>query len=103
VTFRTDGADNITPMTTTLASEPVTRPPAQEPSFLELASYGDRVFRWLLTLGALTIPILLGFLVFELWQGSRLAMTNSAWTSSPRAPGTPWRSSSGPSRSSSGR
>jgi phosphate transport system permease protein len=87
VTFRTDASDNISPMTTTLASEPVTRPPAQEPPSLEVASYGDRVFRWLLTLGALTIPILLGFLVYELWMGSRLAIgkfgldfvTSSTW------------------------
>src|ERR687891_2731345 len=74
-------------MTTTLASEPVTRPPAQAPRSLELTSHGDRVFRWLLTLGALTIPLLLGFLVFELWLGSRLAIekfglgfvTTSTW------------------------
>jgi phosphate transport system permease protein len=74
-------------MTTTLASEPVTRPPAQEPASLEVTSYGDRVFRWLLTLGALTIPVLLGFLVYELWMGSRLAIgkfgldfvTTSTW------------------------
>jgi phosphate transport system permease protein len=87
VTFRTDAADNITPMTTTLASEPVTPPSVQEPPSLELASYGDRVFRWLLTLGALSVPILLGFLVFELWVGSRLAIgkfgldfvTTSTW------------------------
>jgi phosphate transport system permease protein len=87
VTFRTDAPDNITPMTTTLASEPVTGPPAQEPPSLEVASYGDRVFRWLLTLGAVSIPLLLGFLVYELWMGSRLAIdkfgldfvTTSTW------------------------
>ncbi len=87
MTFRTDAPDNITLMTTTLASEPVTPAPVQEPPSLELASYGDRVFRWLLTLGALSIPILLGFLVFELWMGSRLAIgqfgldfvTSSTW------------------------
>src|ERR687891_2419751 len=74
-------------MTTTLASEPVTRPPAQAPRSLELTSHGDRVFRWLLTLGALTIPLLLGFLVFELWDGAALAIgrfgfdfvTSSTW------------------------
>src|SRR5918996_3034533 len=74
-------------MTTTLASEQVTQPPAQAPSSLEVTSHGDRVFRWLLTLGALTIPLLLGFLVFELWVGSRLAIgkfgldfvTTSTW------------------------
>jgi phosphate transport system permease protein len=87
VTFRTDASGNITPMTTTLASEPVSRPPSQEPPSLEVTSYGDRVFRWLLTLGAVSIPILLGFLVYELWMGSRLAIakfgldfvTTSTW------------------------
>jgi phosphate transport system permease protein len=87
VTFRTGASDNISPMTTTLASEPVTRPPPQDPASLEVTSYGDRVFRWLLTLGALTIPLLLGFLVYELWMGSRLAIgkfgldfvTTSTW------------------------
>ncbi|CAN5901870.1 phosphate ABC transporter permease subunit PstC [soil metagenome] len=74
-------------MTTSLASEPSTPPDVQESRSLELASYGDRVFRWLLTLGALFIPVLLGFLVYELWQGSRLAIgefglsfvTTSTW------------------------
>jgi phosphate transport system permease protein len=61
-------------MTTSLASEPSAPPRVQESRSLELASYGDRVFRWLLTLGALFIPILLGFLVFELYAGSRLAI-----------------------------
>jgi phosphate transport system permease protein len=61
-------------MTTSLASEPSAPPHVQESRSLELASYGDRVFRWLLTLGALFIPILLGFLVFELYAGSRLAI-----------------------------
>ncbi len=32
---------------------------------LERSSYGDRVFKLLLTLGALTVPVLLGFLVFR--------------------------------------
>lgn len=31
-------------------------------------------FRWLLTMAALAIPVLLAFLVFELWSGSRLAI-----------------------------
>ena len=74
-------------MTTTLAGEPGTGPPAEEPPSLQLASHGDRVFRGLLTLGALSIPILLGFLVYELWTGSRLAIgkfgldfvTSSTW------------------------
>ena len=77
-------------MTTTVAREPAPAAPERqprEPSSLELASYGDLLFRWLLTLGALTIPLLLGFLVYELWSGSRLAIarfgfdfvTQSTW------------------------
>jgi phosphate transport system permease protein len=54
---------------------------------LQGAATGDRIFRILLTLGALAIPILLGFLVYELWIGSRLAvakfgvsfLTTSTW------------------------
>jgi phosphate transport system permease protein len=50
-------------------------------------SVGDRVFRLLLTLAALAAPVLLGFLVYELYSGSRLAMakfgfdfvTGSTW------------------------
>ena len=61
------------------------RPPPQ-PS-LERSSYSDRVFKGLLTLAALAIPVLLGFLVFELWGGARLAIgkfgfdfvTTSTW------------------------
>ena len=47
----------------------------------------DRLFRVVLTLAALAIPVLLGFLVYELYMGSRLAMgqfgfsfiTESVW------------------------
>lgn len=54
---------------------------------LQGAATGDRIFRIVLTLGALAIPILLGFLVYELWIGSRLAvakfgvsfLTTSTW------------------------
>jgi phosphate transport system permease protein len=60
--------------TTVVAGDPIIRPPGQDPPSLELASHGDRVFRLLLTLGALIVPVLLGFLVYELWQGSRLAI-----------------------------
>ena len=41
---------------------------------LEQADYGDRVFKGLLTFAALAVPILLAFLVFELWDGARLAI-----------------------------
>jgi phosphate transport system permease protein len=54
---------------------------------LERVNYGDRVFKALLTVAALAVPILLGFLVYELWAGSRLAigrfgfgfLTSSTW------------------------
>ncbi len=41
---------------------------------LERASYGDWVFRILLTLGAVAIPVLLAFLVYQLYSGSHLAI-----------------------------
>jgi phosphate transport system permease protein len=54
---------------------------------LERVNYGDRVFKLVLTLAALLIPVLLAFLVYELWTGSRLAIdrfgfsfvTSSTW------------------------
>ena len=59
---------------------------AAKPS-LERSSYGDQIFKALLTLGAVSVPVLLCFLVFELWQGARLAIgkfgldfvTTSVW------------------------
>jgi phosphate transport system permease protein len=62
-------------------------PPAPPPPPLERTSHGDRVFRTLLTLGAVSVPVLLGFLVYELWTGSALAiskfglgfLTSSTW------------------------
>jgi phosphate transport system permease protein len=62
-------------------------PSAPPPPPLERTSYGDRVFRTLLTLGAVTVPVLLGFLVYQLWTGSALAiskfglgfLTSSTW------------------------
>jgi phosphate transport system permease protein len=67
--------------------EPATVPPAPAPPPLERTGYGDRVFRTLLTLGAVVVPVLLGFLVYELWTGSALAvsrfglgfLTSSSW------------------------
>ncbi|MGH7510319.1 MAG: phosphate ABC transporter permease subunit PstC [Gemmatimonadales bacterium] len=41
---------------------------------LEQANHGDRAFQGLLTVAALAVPILLAFLVYELWTGSRLAI-----------------------------
>lgn len=87
MTFRTTVTGNIPRMTPSLASERTVPPRHAESTSLELASYGDRVFRWVLTIGALAIPVLLGFLVFELWVGARLAIekfglgfvTTSTW------------------------
>jgi hypothetical protein len=84
-------------MTTTLAHgarrDPTRR---HEPPRLELAELRRRIFRWLLILAAVAIPILLGFLVFELWDrlapGDRAVRTS---TSSPAAPGIRLPRSSG--------
>ena len=54
---------------------------------LERANYGDRAFKIVLTVFAVLIPVLLGFLVYELWGGARLAVarygldfvTSSTW------------------------
>ena len=67
-----------------------TLPPEYDPAAalsLERKTHSDRLFRVVLTLAALAIPVLLGFLVYELWVGSRLAIdafglgfvTSSAW------------------------
>ena len=73
----------------TALSERDLAPPAAAPGkqSLERGSHGDRIFKTLLTVGALSIPVLLGFLVLELWSGARLAMgrfgldfvTTSVW------------------------
>jgi len=54
---------------------------------LEGSRVGDRLFKAGLTLAALAIPVLMGFLVYELWVGARLAidrygagfLTDSTW------------------------
>lgn len=61
----------------------MTAPPVEAPSSpeiearrtvaLDVRSRGDRVFTAVLTLAAAAIPVLLGFLVWELWTGSQLA------------------------------
>jgi phosphate transport system permease protein len=71
----------MTAIRETEASRPIPR------VSLERADYGDRIFRLLLTLAALTVPILLAFLVYELWSGAALAIgefglgfvTSSTW------------------------
>ena len=57
------------------------------PSLLGGARSPDRIFKLLLMLGALAVPMLLGFLVYQLWAGSQLAIrrfglgfvTSSVW------------------------
>jgi len=54
---------------------------------LERADYGDLVFKGVLTVAAIAVPVLLAFLVYELWSGAALAMerygfgfvTSSTW------------------------
>ena len=54
---------------------------------LERADYGDLTFKVVLTLAAIAVPILLAFLVYELWAGAALAIerygfgfvTSSTW------------------------
>src|SRR5918992_5692350 len=60
--------------------------PVAAPS-LERAEYGDLIFKGVLTLAALAVPILLAFLIYELWDGAALAIerygfdfvTSSTW------------------------
>jgi phosphate transport system permease protein len=60
--------------------------PVAAPS-LERADYGDLIFKGVLTVAALAVPILLAFLVYELWSGAALAIerygfgfvTSSTW------------------------
>src|SRR5690606_18210481 len=58
---------------TTLAAPAEGAPPAPDPA-LRRRSHGDLIFRGLLTVAAVSIPVLLAFLVYELWIGSRLAI-----------------------------
>ena len=71
----------------TASTETVPQAPAAPDASLQRANHGDRVFKGLLTLAALAVPILLAFLVYELWDGARLAIgrfgfdfvTTSVW------------------------
>jgi phosphate transport system permease protein len=60
-------------MTTTVNDPRAATAPSAGAFSLEQSSYGDRIFKALLTLAALATPVLLGFLVYELWTGSELA------------------------------
>jgi phosphate transport system permease protein len=70
---------------TVVAERELTRPGSSVS--LERANYGDRIFKLLLTVAALAVPVLLGFLVYELWSGADLAIrrfgldfvTTSVW------------------------
>jgi phosphate transport system permease protein len=70
---------------TAVSERELTTPVASVP--LERSNYGDRIFKSLLTLAALAVPALLGFLVYELWSGAELAIrrfgldfvTTSVW------------------------
>ena len=61
--------------------------PQRHAPALESKSYGDRIFKGMLTAAAVGLPLLLGFLVFELFLGSREAIarfgfgfiTSSTW------------------------
>ena len=61
-----------TPAIAPPAPDVVPAAPVESP--LERRSYGDALFRATLTIAAAAIPVLLGFLVYELWVGSRLAI-----------------------------
>ncbi|MEO8140222.1 MAG: phosphate ABC transporter permease subunit PstC [Gemmatimonadota bacterium] len=44
------------------------------PDTLEGSNLGDRIFKAALTVAALAVPVLMGFLVFELYNGAQLAI-----------------------------
>jgi phosphate transport system permease protein len=70
---------------TASAETPPARPVAT--ASLERADYGDLIFKGILTVAAVAVPILLAFLVYELWSGAALAInrygfgfvTSSTW------------------------
>jgi len=64
-------------MTIATSAAPSQRSPGRPKISASLhgVAYGDHAFKLVLTIAALLIPILLGFLLLELWQGSRLAMS----------------------------
>jgi len=71
----------------TASSEIVPKVAPAPATSLERANHGDRAFKGLLTVAALAVPILLAFLVYELWDGASLAIaqygfgfvTSSTW------------------------
>jgi phosphate transport system permease protein len=69
----------------TASTEAGSRPVAA--ASLERADYGDLIFKGVLTVTAIAVPVLLAFLVYELWSGAALAIerygfgfvTSSTW------------------------
>ena len=69
------------------ASADTSQPRPVTAASLERADYGDLIFKGVLTLAAIAVPILLAFLVYELWSGAALAIerygfgfvTSSTW------------------------
>jgi phosphate transport system permease protein len=70
----------------TASAEPGPARPVAAAS-LERADYGDLIFKGILTVAAVAVPVLLAFLVYELWSGAALAInrygfgfvTSSTW------------------------
>jgi len=71
----------------TTAAAPPAAPTTGAEQSLERRSWGDVIFRTAVTVAAAAVPVLLAFLVYELWLGSRLAIgrfglgfaTTSTW------------------------
>ena len=59
----------------TTAATPTADPPDGAEQSLERRSWGDVIFRTAVTTAAVAVPVLLAFLVYELWIGSRLAIS----------------------------
>lgn len=72
VTDRVGASGTLPPMSTSTLAEPSA--PIQEPVGLEGSRVGDRLFKGLLTAAALAVPVLMGFLVYELYTGAKIAM-----------------------------
>jgi phosphate transport system permease protein len=78
---------NMAPGTFTAMATPSERAPEVDGAALERRQHSDTLFRGLLTLMAVVLPLLLCFLVWELWTGARPAVgafglsfiTSSAW------------------------
>lgn len=61
-------------MATTILPDAPTPTPAEGTSTLAGSRRGDRLFKGVLTVAALAVPVLMAFLVYELYAGSRLAI-----------------------------